>query len=59
MINCRVPLCLPVGLPVQGVVLSDQLKSADWKERKAKHIGSAPPEILDQVRARLKPLLGM
>ena len=26
---------LPEGLPVSGVVLSDHLKSLDWKERKA------------------------
>ena len=50
---------LPDGLPVQGVILSDHVKSADWRERKAKFIGNAPSEVLQQVRAKLKPLLGM
>jgi mRNA interferase MazF len=49
---------LPAGLPVQGVVLSDHLRSADWQVRKAEYIGSAPAEVLDQVRAKLRPLLG-
>src|SRR3954453_9876042 len=30
-------VALPDGLPVQGVVLADHVKSADWRER-----GSAP-----------------
>jgi mRNA interferase MazF len=50
---------LPDGLPVQGVVLSDHVKSADWQERKAAYLGSAPAAVLHQVRAKLKPLLGM
>jgi mRNA interferase MazF len=49
---------LPEGLPVQGAVLSDQVKSADWRERQSEYIGTVPPEILDEVRARLTPLLG-
>jgi mRNA interferase MazF len=50
---------LPEGLPVQGVVLGDHVKSADWQARNAEHVGSAPAEVLAQVRARLGPLLGM
>jgi mRNA interferase MazF len=49
---------LPDGLPVQGVVLSDHVKSADWQHRAAEHIGAVPAEILDLVRAKLKPLVG-
>jgi mRNA interferase MazF len=48
----------PDGLPVNGVVLADHVKSADWRHRQAKHIGIAPPETVDQVRAKIKPLLG-
>ena len=50
---------LPPGLPVAGVVLSDHLKSADWQARAVEYVGLAPPEVLTEVRARLKPLLGM
>ncbi len=49
---------LPDGLPVAGVVLTDHVKSADWQARLAEYAGAAPVEVLDQVRAKLKPLLG-
>ncbi len=52
-------MALPGGLPVQGVVLADHVKSADWQERGSAHIATAPAEVLDEVRAKLKPLLGM
>jgi mRNA interferase MazF len=50
---------LPDGLPVQGVVLADHVKSADWQERGSDHIAAVPAEVLDEVRGKLKPLLGM
>jgi mRNA interferase MazF len=49
---------LPAGLPVQGAVLSDHLKSADWQARSSEFIGVVPPEVLDEVRAKVKPLFG-
>jgi mRNA interferase MazF len=49
---------LPGGLPVQGVVLADHVKSADWRERHSEHIAAAPAEVIDEVRAKLRPLLG-
>jgi len=52
-------VALPPGLAVGGVVLSDHLKSADWQGRAVEQAGVAPPEVLAEVRAKLKPLLGM
>jgi mRNA interferase MazF len=52
-------VALPHDLPIQGVVLADHLKSADWRERGCEHIAAAPDEVLDEVRAKLRPLLGM
>jgi mRNA interferase MazF len=43
---------------VHGVILADQLKSVDWKARRAEKIGRVPAVTLDEVRARLAPLLG-
>jgi mRNA interferase MazF len=40
-----------------GVVLSDQVKSLDWKVRKARRKGSAPAPVLAEVRAKVKALL--
>jgi mRNA interferase MazF len=48
---------LPDGLDVGGVVLSDQLKSLDWRARKARLIDRAPEPVVQQVTARLLPLL--
>jgi mRNA interferase MazF len=50
---------LPDGLPVQGVVLADHVKSADWQVRGSDHIANAPADVLDEVRAKLRPLLGL
>ena len=50
---------LPGNFPIQGVILSDQIKSLDWKVRKAEFICPLPLSILDEVIAKLKPLFGM
>jgi mRNA interferase MazF len=51
-------VALPDGLPVQGVVLADHVKSADWQHRGSDFIATTPSEVLDEVRAKLRPLLG-
>ena len=42
---------------VDCAVLSDQVKSLDWKVRKAKKKAVVPPEVMLHVRAKLKALL--
>jgi mRNA interferase MazF len=42
---------------IKGVILSDQLKSLDWRERQAKYIASAPKEILDETIEKLTLLI--
>lgn len=44
---------------VQGVVLSDHVKNLDWRTRNATFISQATPEVLSEVRAKLRPLLGL
>ena len=48
---------LPEDSAVVGVVLADQLKSLDWRARKARLIEPASPDVLAMVTARLLPLL--
>jgi mRNA interferase MazF len=48
---------LPDGLEVGGVVLSDQIKSLDWRARKATLIDRAPAAVILQVTSRILPLL--
>jgi mRNA interferase MazF len=49
---------LPEGSGVSGVILADQLKSIDWKVRRAERCAPCPGEVLDEVRAKLAALLG-
>lgn len=40
-----------------GVVLSDQVKSLDWKIRRARKKGAVSESVMRDVRARIKALL--
>jgi mRNA interferase MazF len=50
-------VALPEGLPLSGVVLSDEVKSLDWRARKARRICAVPAEVVAQVLERLNALL--
>jgi mRNA interferase MazF len=52
-------VALPGGLAIGGVVLGDHLKSADWQVRNAEYVGAVPSAVLEELRAKLKPLLGI
>ncbi len=49
---------VPAGGGVTGVLLVDHLKSIDWKARRAERVGRCADEVMDEVRAKLAPLLG-
>ena len=48
---------IPGGLPVRGVILADQVKSLDWKARRAECMCTLPPGITAEVLAKLSVLL--
>ena len=48
---------LPPGLPVVGAILSDQLKSLDWRQRRAKLIVRLPDVVVAEVLGRVEALL--
>jgi mRNA interferase MazF len=48
---------IPAESPVTGVVGADQVKSLDWRARKAVRIGAIPEEVVTQVLQRLQTLL--
>jgi mRNA interferase MazF len=50
-------VALPGGLPVSGVVLSDQLKSLDWRAREAKYICRLPQIVIEDTIAKILTLL--
>jgi len=49
----------PAGLKAAGVVLSDVVKNLDWRDRNARYIDIAPPDVLVAVREQLGLLLGL
>jgi mRNA interferase MazF len=48
---------LPEGLGVEGAILSDQIKSLDWRVRKASRIGSVPADVLQETVGKLLALV--
>ena len=48
---------IPGGLEVSGAILSDQVKSLDWKTRDASWACKLPKNTLDEVLQKLSTLL--
>ncbi|MBS3967412.1 MAG: type II toxin-antitoxin system PemK/MazF family toxin [Truepera sp.] len=48
---------VPEGLPVGGVILSDQAKSLDWRARRAEFICALPHETVQEVLRKLGTLI--
>jgi mRNA interferase MazF len=42
-----------------SAVLADQVKSLDWRARSAVRKGAVPPQVLAEVRGKIKALLGL
>jgi mRNA interferase MazF len=50
-------VAIPEGLGVSGVILADQVKSLDWRERRAEVKEKVPPDVAKEVLAKLNALL--
>jgi mRNA interferase MazF len=48
---------IPAGSKLGGVILADQVKSLDWRIRKAQFICKVPRETVGEVLAKLGTLL--
>jgi len=48
---------IPAGLPVTGAILSDQVKSLDWRARRAELICALPARTISEVLEKLATLL--
>ena len=48
---------IPEGLPVAGAILSDQVKSLDWRARDVELIRTLPTETISEVLQKLVTLL--
>lgn len=49
---------LPIDSPVEGAILTDQIRSIDREARKLKIIGSTSDDILQDVLAKVAVLVG-
>ncbi|MGH2726492.1 MAG: type II toxin-antitoxin system PemK/MazF family toxin, partial [Actinomycetota bacterium] len=48
---------IPKGSKVAGAVLCDQIKSLDWRARRAKRLAHAPAAVLLEATAKLLALV--
>ena len=52
-------VALPAKLKTTGVILADQVKCLDWKQRNARLVESVPRSILEDTQEKLGLLLRM
>lgn len=54
------PFEVPLGpdAGARGVILSDQVKSLDWRARQARRKGAVAKDVTEQTLARVRTLLG-
>ena len=50
-------VAIPEGLPVNGVILSDQVKSLDWRAHEAEKACAVPDKVMVLVMQRVRALL--
>lgn len=50
-------VAIPPRRPVAGFVMVEQVKSVDFRARKAKHIGRAPRQVLEEALSLLDACL--
>jgi mRNA interferase MazF len=48
---------VPPGLPTSGVVLTDQVKSLDWRSRQAVFVCRLPAAVMAEILSKLHTLL--
>jgi mRNA interferase MazF len=52
-------VALPEGSVISGVILADHVKSADWAARRAQFAAKVSADVLADVTAKLRPLIGL
>jgi mRNA interferase MazF len=51
-------VALPSDQPVTGLVLSDHVRSIDWRARRTERVGQADDSVINEVLGKLAALLG-
>ena len=52
-------VALPAGGKIVGAILADHVKNLDWHVRQVVFEAKAPPEVVTDVRERVRVLLGL
>lgn len=52
-------VALPPDNQIQGVILCDQIKSLDWRVRRADFVEAVPEKVVIEVQQKLRTLLGL
>ncbi len=55
--NYPFEVLIPEGLKIGGAILSDQIKSLDWKARQAEFVCKLPSSTLNEVLQKLGTLI--
>ena len=50
-------VAIPPGLDITGVILSDQVKSLDWRARRAEFIATLPNDTITEALQKIGALL--
>lgn len=50
---------IPSDLPVTGVILSDQIKSLDWRVRSAEYLCTLPAATINEILRKVNTLLAI
>lgn len=56
--NYPFEVLIPDGLTIGGAILSDQVKSLDWRARQAEFVCKIPTTTVDEVLQKLGTLIG-
>lgn len=51
-------VAIPQESEIKGVILSDQIRSVDWRGRRAEFAGKLPPDALKEALRKLNTLIG-
>ncbi|MCZ0942137.1 MAG: endoribonuclease MazF [Gammaproteobacteria bacterium] len=52
-------VAIPDGLAISGVVLADQVKSLDWRQRNASVAAQMPSQAVSEVQSKVGALLNL
>ena len=50
-------VAIPPGLAVSGVILADQVRSVDWRARRADFVTKLPASVVEAILQKLQRLL--